>query len=40
VEAGTKATKVKLLRSIQFPAIIDLYDHCSDKLKAELNVGK
>ena len=40
IEASTKATKVKLLRAINFPTVLDVYDYCSDSLKTELNVGK
>lgn len=38
--AGTKATKAKILRKVQYPAVLDVYDFCSPELKQSLEVGR
>ena len=38
--SGTKDTKVKILRKVTFPAVMDVYQFCSDELKQELDVGR
>ena len=38
--AGTQATKSKILRSVSFPMVLDVYDLCSDELKESLNHGR
>lgn len=38
--AGTEATKCKILRAVNFPKVIDLYEFCSDDLRNQLNVGR
>ena len=38
--AGTKAGKSKILRSVSFPMVLDVYDLCSDELKASLDHGR
>jgi len=37
---GTKAGKAKILRSVMYPKILDLYDHCSAELKKSLDLGR
>lgn len=37
---GTKAGKAKILRSVAFPKVFDLYNYCSDNLKTSLNHGR
>lgn len=37
---GTKAGKAKILRSVNYPKIFDLYQHCSDELKKSLDLGR
>lgn len=37
---GTKAGKAKILRSVMFPKIFDIYNHCSDDLKKSLDHGR
>ena len=38
--ANTKAQKTKILRSVAFPKILDVYEFCNDELKASLDVGR
>jgi len=38
--AGTKATRAKILRKVQYPAILDAYDFCTPELKQSLEVGR
>ena len=38
--AGTKASRAKILRKVQFPAILDAYDFCCPELKQSLEVGR
>ena len=38
--AGTKATRAKILRKVQYPAVLDVYDFCSPELKRSLDVGR
>jgi len=33
---NTEARKAKILRNVAFPRVLDLFEFCSDKLKAEL----
>jgi ubiquitin carboxyl-terminal hydrolase 14 len=37
---GTKAGKAKILRSVMFPKVFDIYKHCSDDLKKSLDHGR
>jgi ubiquitin carboxyl-terminal hydrolase 14 len=37
---GTKAGKAKILRSVLFPKVLDLYNFCSDSLKQKLDKGR
>lgn len=37
---GTKAGKAKILRSVAYPKVLDLYNYCSDSLKTSLNHGR
>jgi len=37
---GTKAGKAKILRSVMYPKIMDLYSFCSDSLKETLKEGR
>lgn len=37
---GTKAGKAKILRSVNYPKVFDLYNHCSDELKKSLDLGR
>jgi ubiquitin carboxyl-terminal hydrolase 14 len=38
--SGTKATRSKILRSVAFPRFLDMYPHCTQKLKDQLEVGR
>lgn len=38
--AGTKAVKAKILRSVAFQKVLDLYPYCTDELKRTLDVGR
>lgn len=38
--AGTKAGKAKILRNVQFPKVLDLFEFCSDELKKGLDLGR
>jgi len=38
--AGTKAVKAKILRSVTFPKILDVYELCTPELQRELDVGR
>ena len=40
VGTGAKGGKAKILKSVLFPKIIDIYDLCSDDLKELLNLGR
>jgi ubiquitin carboxyl-terminal hydrolase 14 len=40
VTSGTKAGKAKILKSVQFPKVLDVYDHCTDELKKSLDLGR
>lgn len=40
VTSGTKAGKAKILKSVQFPKVFDIYDHCTDELKKSLDLGR
>ena len=37
---GTKAGKAKILRSVMYPRVLDMYNFCSDSLKETLNEGR
>jgi ubiquitin carboxyl-terminal hydrolase 14 len=37
---GTKAGKAKILRSVMYPKVLDLYEFCSDGLKKTLDAGR
>jgi len=37
---GTKAGKAKILSSVMYPKIMDMYNFCSDSLKQTLNEGR
>jgi ubiquitin carboxyl-terminal hydrolase 14 len=37
---GTKAGKAKILRSVMYPRVLDLYKFCSDSLQKTLNEGR
>ena len=38
--AGTEAGKAKILRSVLFPKVFDIFDFCSDELKQSLLQGR
>ena len=38
--AGTKAGKAKILRSVSFPVVLDVYDICSEELQKSLDHGR
>lgn len=38
--AGTSAGKTKILRNVSFPLQLDLFNYCSDELKASLKHGR
>lgn len=38
--AGTKGGKSKILRNVAFPLVFDVYDYCTDDLKASLKHGR
>jgi ubiquitin carboxyl-terminal hydrolase 14 len=40
ISTGAKAGKAKILKSVIFSKIIDLYDMCSDSTKEILNIGR
>ena len=40
VSAGTDAGKAKILRKVQYPRVLDIYEFCSDALKKHLDVGR
>jgi ubiquitin carboxyl-terminal hydrolase 14 len=37
---GTKAGRAKILRSVMYPKVFDLYNHCTDELKKSLDLGR
>jgi len=37
---GTKAGRAKILRSVNYPRVLDVYEHCSDELKKSLDHGR
>jgi len=37
---GTKAGKAKILRSVMFPKVFDIYNNCTDELKKSLDLGR
>ena len=37
---GTKAGRAKILRSVMYPRVLDLYQFCSDSLKVKLDAGR
>lgn len=37
---GTKAGRAKILRSVNYPRVLDVYEHCSDELKKTLTEGR
>lgn len=37
---GTKAGKAKILRSVAYPRVLDVYKFCSDELKKSLDCGR
>ena len=37
---GTKAGRAKILRSVNYPRVLDVYEHCSDDLKKSLDHGR
>jgi ubiquitin carboxyl-terminal hydrolase 14 len=38
--AGTEATKTKITRRVTFQKTLDVYDFCTDAVKAELDIGR
>lgn len=38
--SGTKGGKSKILRNVSFPLVFDVFDFCSDELKASLKLGR
>ena len=40
VVGGTEAGKAKILRSVAYPRVFDLYNFCSDELKKSLDHGR
>ena len=37
---GTKAGRAKILRSVAYPRVMDVYNYCSDELKKSLDHGR
>lgn len=37
---GTKAGRAKILRSVAFPRVLDVYNYCSDDLRKSLDQGR
>ena len=37
---GTKAGRAKILRSVNFPRVLDIYEYCSDEMKGRLDKGR
>lgn len=37
---GTKAGKAKILRSVMYPRVMDMFNFCSDSLKETLKEGR
>tara|TARA_B110000285_G_scaffold139185_1_gene155756 strand:+ start:367 stop:750 length:384 start_codon:yes stop_codon:yes gene_type:complete len=37
---ATKAGRAKILRSVNYPRVLDVYEHCSDELKKSLDHGR
>ena len=37
---GTKAGRAKILRSVNFPRVFDIYEYCSDEMKKRLDEGR
>jgi len=37
---GTKAGKAKILRSVMYPRVLDIYNYCSPDLKKSLDHGR
>lgn len=38
--SGTEAGKAKILRKVQYPRVLDVYEFCSDELKKSLDAGR
>jgi len=38
--AGTKAGKAKILRTVTFPKVFDIYEFCTEELKKGLDLGR
>jgi len=38
--AGTDAQKAKILKNVAFPKVLDVWEFCTDELKASLNQGR
>ena len=38
--SGTKGGKSKILRNVSFPLVFDVFDFCSEELKASLKLGR
>ena len=37
---GAEGGKAKILRSVMYPRVLDLYNFCSDELKKSLDLGR
>lgn len=37
---GTKAGRAKILRSVTYPRVLDVYNYCSEDLKKSLDAGR
>ena len=40
VSSGTDAGKSKILRSVQYPLVLDTYQWCTEELKKSLKLGR
>ena len=38
--AGTTAQKAKILKNVAFPKVLDIWEFCTDELKASLDQGR
>jgi len=38
--SGTDAGKAKILRSVSFPRVLDIWEFCTDELKKSLDCGR
>lgn len=38
--SGTQATKAKILKSVSYPRVLDIYNYCTEALQKKLDVGR